>query len=135
MEKTLGIIKPNLVQTKAIGKIISLLEDHDFEITELRLTTLTKSQAEEFYIEHKERPFYKSLVSFMTSGPVCLMVLRGEGAISRYRNLMGATDPSKAAPGTIRKIFGENIEKNGVHGSDSEASASREVSFFFPHKA
>ncbi len=132
MEKTLGIIKPNLVQKKVAGKIISLLEENGFHLAGLKLSHLTKSQAEEFYIEHRERPFYSSLVSFMTSGPVILIALEGENAIAKYRKLMGATNPSEAAPGTIRKLFGEDIEKNGVHGSDSVSSAAREVKFFFP---
>lgn len=131
MERTLSIIKPNAVKNKHMGKIITMLEEEGLNIVDARLTTLSKSQAEGFYAEHKERPFFGSLVSFMTSGPVLLMTLEGEGAVEKYRALMGATDPSKAAPGTIRAKFADSIEANSVHGSDSAASADREIAYFF----
>lgn len=132
MEKTFAILKPNAVNKNWIGKICSLIEDDGFKITAMKMKTLGKSEAEGFYAEHKERPFFNSLVSFMTTGPVVLMVLEAPGAQEKYRNLMGATDPAKAAPGTIRKLYGESIEANTVHGSDSLDSAKREIKYFFP---
>jgi len=131
MEQTLSIIKPNAFKKKLVGKIITLIEEQGMEITAARVKTLSRAEAEGFYAEHRERPFFQGLVSFMTSGPVMLMALHGQGAVEKYRKLMGATDPAKAAPGTIRKLYGENIEANSVHGSDSPASASREVAYFF----
>lgn len=131
MERTLSIIKPNAVKANRIGKIITMIEEAGLKIVAAKMKTLTKAEAEGFYAEHRERPFFASLVSFMTSGPVLLMTLEGEGAVEKYRALMGATDPAKAAPGTIRKIFGESLEANSVHGSDSLASAQREVEYFF----
>ena len=132
MERTLSIIKPNAVKRRFVGRIINILEEADLNIVVMRMATLSKEEAEGFYAEHSERPFFHGLVSFMTSGPVLLMALEGDGAIEKYRRLMGATDPAKAAPQTIRKLYGENIEANSVHGSDSAASASREVPYFFP---
>jgi nucleoside-diphosphate kinase len=131
VERTLSIIKPNAVKANRIGKIITMIEEAGLKIVAAKMKTLTKAEAEGFYAEHRERPFFASLVSFMTSGPVLLMTLEGEGAVEKYRALMGATDPAKAAPGTIRKIFGESLEANSVHGSDSLASAQREVEYFF----
>jgi nucleoside-diphosphate kinase len=131
MEKTFSIIKPNAVKANRIGRIITMMEEEGLRVVDAKLKTLSKSEAEGFYAEHKERPFFNSLVGFMTSGPVLLMTLEGEGAVEKYRKLMGATDPAKAAPGTIRKIYGESLEANSVHGSDSAASAQREVAYFF----
>ena len=131
LEKTLGIIKPNAVRKNQIGRILTLIEEEGLRIVGARMHTLQRAEAEGFYAEHRERPFFRSLVSFMTSGPVLLLVLEGEGAVEKYRKLMGATDPAKAAPQTIRKIFGESVEANSVHGSDSPTSAEREVNFFF----
>ena len=131
MERTFSIIKPNAVKKNQIGRIITMMEEDGLKIVHAKMKTLTKSEAEGFYAEHKERPFFGSLVGFMTSGPVLLMVLEGDKAVEKYRALMGATDPAKAAPQTIRKVFGESLEKNSVHGSDSPTSAAREIQYFF----
>lgn len=131
IEKTFSIVKPNAVSKNSIGKIIDRFESKGLRIAAAKFTRLSKEKAEGFYIEHKERPFFGSLVSFMTSGPVLLMVLEGENAVALNREIMGATDPAKAAPGTIRKDFADSIEANAVHGSDSAASAEREISYFF----
>lgn len=131
MEKTFGIIKPNSTRKNQIGKILAVIEEAGLNIVQARMKTLSKEEAEGFYAEHKARPFFNSLVSFMTSGRVLLFVLEGEGAVEKYRKVMGATDPEKAAPGTIRKLFAESIERNSVHGSDSPTSAAREISYFF----
>ena len=130
-EKTFSIIKPNAVTKNAIGKIIDRFETRGLRVAGAKFTRLSKEKAEGFYIEHKERPFFGSLVNFMTSGPVLLMVLEGENAVALNREIMGATDPAKAALGTIRKDFSDGIEANSVHGSDSTASADREISYFF----
>jgi len=131
IEKTFSIIKPNAVAKNAIGKIIDRFESKGLKIAAAKFAKLSKEKAEGFYIEHKERPFFGSLVNFMTSGPVLLMVLEGENAVAANREIMGATDPAKAAPGTIRKDFADGIEANAVHGSDSPASAEREIAYFF----
>lgn len=131
VEKTFSIVKPNAVAKNNIGKIMDRFESKGLRIAAAKFTRLSKEKAEGFYIEHKERPFFGSLVNFMTSGPVLLMVLEGENAIMLNREIMGATDPSKAAPGTIRKDFADNIEANAVHGSDSATAADREISYFF----
>lgn len=131
VERTLSIIKPNAVKKNQLGRIITMIEDEGLKVVAAKMKTLTKAEAEGFYAEHKERPFFNSLVSFMTSGPVLLMTLESEGAVDKYRKLMGATDPAKAAPLTIRKVYGESLEANSVHGSDSLASADREVAYFF----
>ena len=131
MEKTFSIIKPNAVQKNVIGEIISRFEKKGLRVAAAKFTKLSKEKAEGFYIEHKDRPFFGSLVRFMTSGPVLLMVLEGENAVTLNREIMGATDPAKAAAGTIRKDFADNIEANAVHGSDSPKSAEREISYFF----
>ena len=131
VEKTFSIIKPNAVAKNAIGKIIDRFESKGLRVAAAKFTRLSKEKAEGFYIEHKERPFFGSLVNFMTSGPVLLMVLEGENAVAANREIMGATDPAKAAAGTIRKDFSDNIEANSVHGSDSATSADREISYFF----
>ena len=134
VEKTFSIIKPNAVKKNAIGSIIQMFEKNGLKISAMKLVKLEKSKCEEFYAEHKERPFFGELVSFMTSGPVVLMALKGENAVLRNREIMGATDPKKAAPGTIRALFGDNVGENAVHGSDSAASAERELKLFFESK-
>lgn len=131
IERTFSIIKPNAVQKNVIGQIISRFEKRNLNIVAAKLVRLSKEKAEGFYIEHKERPFFGSLVRFMTSGPVLLMVLEGDNAIELNREIMGATDPAKAAAGTIRKDFADSIEANAAHGSDSPKSADREISYFF----
>ena len=131
MERTLAIIKPDAVVRKLTGDILRRIEPTGLRICALKLMHLTRAQAERFYDVHKERPFYGSLCDYMSSGPVVIGVLAGENAITRWRDLMGATDPAKAAAGTIRKDFGQNIEQNAVHGSDAPETAIREVSFFF----
>jgi len=130
-ERTFSIIKPNAVEKNSIGAIISRFEGRGLRVAAAKLTRLSREKAEGFYIEHKDRPFFQSLVHFMTSGPVLLMCLEGENAVSLNREIMGATDPAKAAAGTIRKDFADSIEANAVHGSDSLASAERELAYFF----
>ena len=131
IETTFSIIKPNAVRKNVMGKIIQRFEDTGLEVVAARMVHLSREKAEGFYIEHKQRPFFDSLVRFMTSGPVLMMALRGESAVSKNREVMGATDPAKAAPGTIRKDFADSIEANAVHGSDSVESAQREIAYFF----
>jgi len=131
MEKTLAIIKPDAMRKKMAGKIIDRIYEKGFNIVGLKMLQLKENQANEFYKVHAERPFYKNLVSYMTSGSVIVAALEKENAIKDWRNLMGATNPAEAAEGTIRKDFGENIEANAVHGSDSPETASTEVPFFF----
>lgn len=130
-EKTFSIIKPNSVSKNDMGEIIARFEKAGLRIAAAKFTKLSREKAEGFYIEHKDRPFFNSLVHFMTSGPVMLMCLEGENAVMRNREIMGATDPAKAAPGTIRKDFADSIEANSVHGSDSAKSAERELAYFF----
>jgi nucleoside-diphosphate kinase len=131
MEKTFSIIKPNAVLDNNIGNIIARFEKEGLRIAATKLVQLSKEKAEGFYIEHKARPFFGELVSFMTSGPVLLMVLEGENAVDRNREIMGATNPAEAADGTIRKLYAKSIGENAVHGSDSKASAEREINYFF----
>lgn len=131
VERTLSIIKPDAVAKNVIGKIISRFEDAGLRIVAAKMLHLTQEQAEGFYAEHKERPFFADLVAFMTSGPVVVQVLEGENAIALNRELMGATNPKEAAKGTIRADFAESIDANAVHGSDSPASAEREIAYFF----
>ncbi len=131
MERTLAIIKPDAMHRRLAGDIIKRIEASGLEIRALKLMHLTLAQAGAFYEVHQARPFYSSLCEYMSSGPVLIAVLTGEGAIARWRDLMGATDPAKAAAGTIRKGFGENIEQNAVHGSDAPETAAHEISFFF----
>ncbi|MGZ3652983.1 MAG: nucleoside-diphosphate kinase [Bdellovibrionota bacterium] len=131
LETTFSIIKPNAVKKNAIGKIITRFEDNGLEVVAAKMVRFPREKAEGFYIEHKDRPFFESLIRFMTSGPVLLMALRGENAVLRNREIMGATDPAKAAAGTIRKDFADSIEANAVHGSDSVTSAQRELAYFF----
>jgi len=131
VERTLSIIKPDAVAKNAVGQILSRFEAAGLQVVALKMQQLTKEQAEGFYAEHSERPFFKDLVAFMTSGPVSVQVLEGEGAILKNRDLMGATNPQEAAAGTIRADFATSIDANAVHGSDSETSAAREVAYFF----
>lgn len=131
LERTFSIIKPNAVEKNVIGEVISRFERKGLRIAASKMTRLSREKAEGFYIEHKDRPFFQSLVQFMTSGPVLLMCLEGENAINLNREIMGATDPAKAAAGTIRKDFADSIEANAVHGSDSAKSAERELAYFF----
>jgi len=131
IERTFSIIKPNAVQKNVMGEIISRFETKGLRVAATKFTRLSREKAEGFYIEHKDRPFFQSLIHFMTSGPVLLMCLEGENAVLLNREIMGATDPAKAAPGTIRKDFADSIEANAVHGSDSEKSAERELAYFF----
>jgi nucleoside-diphosphate kinase len=131
LERTLTIIKPDAVGRSVAGQIIARFEKAGLKILAAKLVHLSPAQAGGFYIVHKERPFYASLCAFMTQGPCLPMVLEGEGAIGRLRELMGATDPAKAAPGTIRKDFASSIEANAVHGSDSPESAAFEIPYFF----
>jgi nucleoside-diphosphate kinase len=130
-ERTLSIIKPDATRRNLTGRINARLEEAGLRIVAQRRTRLSRAQAEAFYAVHRERPFYESLCEFMTSGPVVVQVLEGENAIEENREVMGATDPAKAAPGTIRKDFAESIEANSVHGSDAADTASREIAFFF----
>jgi nucleoside-diphosphate kinase len=132
LERTLTIIKPDAVEKGVAGRVIAKIEAAGLRILAAKLVHLTSAQAAGFYIVHKDRPFFRSLAEFMTSGPCIPMVLEGEDAIQRLRDLMGATDPAKAAAGTIRKDFAESIESNAVHGSDSPGSAAFEIPYFFP---
>jgi nucleoside-diphosphate kinase len=131
IEQTFSIIKPNAIKKNAIGDIVSQFESNGLKIAAAKLVVISKAKCEEFYAEHKERPFFGELVSFMTSGPVLLMVLSGENAVLKNREIMGATDPKKATVGTVRAKFGDNVGENAVHGSDSTTSAAREIALFF----
>ncbi|HEH4506071.1 TPA: nucleoside-diphosphate kinase [Campylobacter coli] len=131
MEKTLSIIKPDAVKKGVIGKILDRFESNGLRIAAIKKVQLSKEQAEAFYAVHKERPFFKDLVEFMISGPVVVSVLEGEGAVLKNRDLMGATNPKEAKPGTIRADFAESIDANAVHGSDSLENAKIEIEFFF----
>ncbi|MEY6432449.1 nucleoside-diphosphate kinase [Thioalkalicoccus limnaeus] len=132
VERTLSIIKPNAVAKNAIGAILSRFEQAGLRIVAARMLHLSREQATAFYAVHRERPFFAELVEFMTSGPVTVQVLEGEGAIALHREVMGATDPAKAAPGTIRADFADSLTENAVHGSDSAETAAAEIAFFFP---
>ena len=129
--RTFTIVKPDSVRKGNFGKIISRLEAEGFKVLGLKKVGLSRAQAEGFYAVHKERPFYNSLVEYMTSGPVFVAALEREGAVAHLRKVMGATDPAKADAGTIRKDFGESIEQNAIHGSDSDENAAIEISYFF----
>lgn len=131
MEKTLSIVKPDGVKRNVIGEVIARFEKKGLRIAALKKISLTKQDAQNFYIVHKDRPFYESLTDFMSEGPVVVLVIEGENAISRVREIMGATNPRDAAPGTIRADFASDIEHNIVHGSDSTDSAAYEIPFFF----
>ncbi|HZO42666.1 MAG TPA: nucleoside-diphosphate kinase [Methylomirabilota bacterium] len=130
-QRTLAIVKPDAVAKRVVGKILTKIEEGGFTILAVKLAHLSLGEARGFYYVHRQRPFYDSLCSFMTQGPSLLMVLEGDDAISRWRDLMGATDPAKAAAGTIRKEFASSIEANAVHGSDSPESAATEIPYFF----
>jgi nucleoside-diphosphate kinase len=131
-ERTLSIIKPDGVKKNVIGKVIAKFEEKNLKIVAARMAQLTTKEAEGFYAVHKARPFFRELVDFMTSGPVVLMVLEGDDAIAKNREIMGATDPAKAAEGTIRKLFASSIGENTVHGSDAPETARTEIAWFFP---
>ena len=131
LEHTLSIIKPDAVARNIIGKIYSRFEDQGLQIVAAKMVRLTREQAEVFYAVHRERPFYEELIAYMTSGPVMVLVLEGEDAIAKNREIMGATDPKKAAPGTIRADFAESVTNNAVHGSDASETAAHEIAFFF----
>ncbi|HUK04949.1 MAG TPA: nucleoside-diphosphate kinase [Burkholderiales bacterium] len=132
VERTFSIIKPDAVAKNAIGQILARFEAAGLRIVAARMLHLSRAQAEGFYAVHRERPFFKDLVDFMISGPVLLQVLQGENAIARNRELMGATDPKKAAKGTIRADFAQSIDANAVHGSDGPETARSEIAYFFP---
>jgi len=131
IEQTLAIIKPDGVARSLIGEIIRRIESSGLQIKALKMMHLSKTQAEGFYAVHRERPFFSSLTSFMSEGPVVLMILSADGAIRKWRDLMGATDPAKAGAGTIRKDFGQSIERNTTHGSDAPETAAFETAYFF----
>lgn len=128
---TFSIIKPNAVRTGKTGPILAMINEGGFEIAALRMIKMTLDQAKSFYEVHREKPFFEGLVEFMSSGPVVVMILRHENAVNEFRKLIGATDPAKAEPGTIRKIFAVSVQMNAVHGSDSDENALREAGFFF----
>jgi nucleoside-diphosphate kinase len=132
VERTLSIIKPDAVASNVIGKIYTRFEQSGLKIVAARMKWLSRAEAEGFYAVHRERPFFKDLVDFMTSGPVIIQVLEGEDAVQKNRDLMGATDPKKAAKGTIRADFAQSIDANAVHGSDSPQNAVTEIAYFFP---
>jgi nucleoside-diphosphate kinase len=131
LERTLFIVKPDAVRRQLIGKILAHVEERGFRVVEARFATITREEAQRFYAEHNGKPFFGDLVDYMTSGPVLLTALEKEGAVATLREVVGATDPAQAAPGTIRKLFGESKQMNSVHASDSVPSAEREVKLFF----
>jgi nucleoside-diphosphate kinase len=130
-ERTLSILKPDALQSGVVGKILTKLEEAGLKPVAMKMLHLTQQEAEGFYAVHRERPFFRSLVQYMTSGPVIVQVLEGDDAVARNREVMGATDPAKASPGTIRKLFARSIEANSVHGSDSAENAKAEIAYFF----
>ena len=132
IERTLTIIKPDAVAAGHVGDILKILETNNFILVAARLVSLSKKEAEGFYAVHRGKPFFESLTTFMSSGRALVMVLEGENAISRLREVMGATNPANAAPGTIRKLYATNIERNAVHGSDAPGTAAYEIGYFFP---
>jgi len=132
LERTLSIIKPDAVAKNVIGQILARFEAGGLKLVAARMMHLSRAEAEAFYGVHRERPFFKDLVDFMVSGPIMVQVLEGDSAIAKNRELMGATDPKKAAPGTIRADFADSIDANAVHGSDATETARNEVAFFFP---
>ncbi len=131
LERTLCIIKPDAVERNLAGAILKMIQEAGLAVKGLKMIRLTKAQAETFYAVHKERPFFASLTEYMSSGPVTVVALEADNAIKRYRDLMGATNPANAAPGTIRKAFAVDVEKNSVHGSDAPETAAQEIPFFF----
>jgi nucleoside-diphosphate kinase len=132
MERTFAIVKPDAVRRGLTGDILKRIESAELKIVGMRKIQLSRLDAERFYDVHKTKPFFAGLCDYMTSGPVVVAVLQGEGAIARWRQLMGATDPKKAEPGTIRKDFGLDVEQNSTHGSDAPETAAQEIAFFFP---
>jgi nucleoside-diphosphate kinase len=132
VERTLCIVKPDAVEKRKAGAILALLEEQGFEILALRRAQLTQREAEGFYAVHRERSFFAELVTFMTRSPVVIVVMQRDGAVAKYREVMGATDPAKATAGTIRKLYGSNVGENAVHGSDSADNAKIEIAYFFP---
>ena len=131
MEKTLSIIKPDAVERNLIGQIVSIFEKNSLNIHSIKKITLSKKMAEDFYFVHKERPFFNDLCTYMCSGPVVVMVLEGDNAVVKNREIMGATNPKDAVKGTIRNLYGISLDKNSVHGSDSKENAKIEINFFF----
>jgi nucleoside-diphosphate kinase len=131
LERTLFIVKPDAVRRNLIGKILAHVEGRGFRLVEARLGPISRGEAEEFYAEHRNKPFFEDLAQYMTSGPVMLTCLERDGAVAQLREVVGATDPAQAAPGTIRKLYGESKQMNSVHASDSVPSAEREVTLFF----
>ena len=134
MSQTLAIIKPDAVQSGKAGKVLAHLEQAGFKVRALRMVRLDAGAAGEFYGVHRERPFYASLVAFMTSGPAIPLVLEAPDAVKKLREVIGATDPTEAAPGTVRKLFAESKERNAIHASDSDENAAREIAFFFSER-
>jgi nucleoside-diphosphate kinase len=132
MERTFAIIKPDAVRARIIGRIIQRIEDEGFQIRAMRMVNLSKQEAEGFYAVHRERPFFSSLTTFMSSGPALVLALEASDAVKKWRTLMGATDPAKADTGTLRKEFGQSIEHNATHGSDAPETAAFELGYFFP---
>jgi nucleoside-diphosphate kinase len=131
LERTLAIVKPDAVERRLAGRILQRIEEEGFTVRALRRVHLTRAQAEGFYAVHRERPFFASLAEFMSSGPCVVLVLEAAGAIAKWRTLMGATDPAKAAPGTLRREFADSIERNATHGSDAPDTAAAEIGYFF----
>jgi nucleoside-diphosphate kinase len=131
VERTLAIIKPDALDNRCAGQVLARIEQEGFRIVALRMTRLTRQEAEGFYAVHRGKPFFNDLTAFMSSGPCVVMVLEAEGAISRWRSVMGATNPADAAAGTLRKQFATNIERNACHGSDARETAATEISYFF----
>jgi nucleoside-diphosphate kinase len=132
LERTLAIIKPDAMEARRAGAILARIEKEGFAVRGLRQLHLTRAQAEGFYAVHRGRPFFEELTTFMSRGPIVVMALEAEGAVSRWRDVIGATDPAKAAPDTVRKLYGKNVGENAVHGSDSTATAAMEIGYFFP---
>jgi nucleoside-diphosphate kinase len=135
VERTLGIVKPDAVGKSLVGKVVAHLEGAGFRVRAMRMMELSVEEARRFYEVHRERPFYDSLVAFMTSGPCVPLVLEREGAVAKLREVIGATDPAKADEGTIRRLYAESVERNAIHASDSAENAAREIAFFFPELA
>lgn len=131
VQRTLSIVKPDAVANNAIGGVLSVIEKGGLKIIASKMIHMTRAQAERFYAVHKERPFFGDLTKFMSEGPVVVSVLEGANAIERYRELLGATNPEKAAPGTVRQLYGTNVERNAAHGSDAPETAAVEIAFFF----
>ena len=131
VQRTLSIVKPDAVANNAIGGVLAVIEKGGLKIIASKMIHMTRAQAERFYAVHKERPFFADLTKFMSEGPVVVSVLEGPNAIERYRELLGATNPEKAAPGTVRQLYGTNVERNAAHGSDAPETAAVEIAFFF----